>query len=195
MTSIVLIPWAQTDWGESGRLATRTPLPLNETGARQAVAWANALAGRELAAVYCGEEPNARETAKVLAERAEVRLKEISGLEEIDVGLWEGLTAEQVESRFPKLYKRWVEDPVSVCPPHGEPVGQACERVVEAVLRITRKHKGATVGIVLGPIALAATRSHLEHGRPDRLHQLKADQPIWYRIADGRAERVPAGIG
>jgi broad specificity phosphatase PhoE len=193
MTSIVLVPWGQTDWGEAGRMSTRTPMPLNESGNRQAVEWANDLAGRELAAVYCGDDPVSVAMGKLVAKRAEVRLKQTSGLDEIDVGLWEGLTSQEVEARFPKLYKRWVEEPASVCPPNGEPVGEACERVVETVHRIARKHHGGTVAIVLGPIALAATRARLELGQANGMHQMKSDGPIWYRIADGTSKPVPAG--
>ena len=191
MTSIVLVPWAKTEWGEAGRLSARTPLPLSENGSREVAEWADALAGRELEAVYCGNDPTSRATAQVLADRAEVRLKVTPGLEEIDVGLWEGLTAEQVESRFPKLFKRWVEDPASICPPNGEPVAEACQRIMESIQQITRKAKGSAMAIVLGPIAFAATRSQLEGGQAARLHQMTADQPIWYRVGDG--EELPVG--
>ena len=191
MTSIVLVPWAKTDWGEAGRLATRTPLPLSENGSRQIAEWANALAGRELQAVYCGDDPVSRATAQVLAERAEVRLKTTPDLGEIDIGLWEGLTTEQVQARFPKLFKRWVEDPASICPPNGEPVAQACERIMESIQQFARKNRGAAVAIVLGPIALAATRSKFERGLANWLHEMKADQPVWYRVGDG--EELPVG--
>ena len=49
MTSVVLIPWAETDWSSQGRLAANTPLALNQTGRRRALDWANELASRELA--------------------------------------------------------------------------------------------------------------------------------------------------
>jgi broad specificity phosphatase PhoE len=169
----------------------RTPLPLSDNGSRELAEWANALAGRELRAVYCGDDPTSQATGKVLAQRAEVRLKVTSGLAEVDVGLWEGLTDEQVESRFPKLFKRWVEDPASVCPPNGEPVAQACTRVMDSVHRIARKHRGSSVAVILGPLAMAATRSQLERGQTGDLHEMKTDQPVWYRVGDG--EELPVG--
>jgi len=190
MISIVLVPWGLTEWGASGRLATRTPLPLSREGAQQAVQWANELAGRELAAIYCGDEPTSRETAALLAERAEVRPKPLTELAEVDLGLWEGLTYAQVESRFPKIYRRWMEDPAAVRPPDGEGLGPASERINQALERIARKHKGSTVGVVLGPIALAVARSHLERGGPGHMHRMKTDQPVWYRLDDGVYEPV-----
>ncbi|MHC4064772.1 MAG: histidine phosphatase family protein [Planctomycetota bacterium] len=195
MISIVLVPWGLTEWGASGRLATRTPLPLSQEGAEQAVQWANELAGRELAAVYCGDEHTARETAELMAQRAEVRLKTQPGLEEVDHGLWEGLTMAQVESRFPKIYRRWVEDPTSVCPPEGEPLKDASDRLKRSLEQIARKYKGGAVAIVLGPVALALTRCHLEDNQPEQMHQMKAEQPVWYRLNDGVYEPVQAASG
>ena len=188
MTSMVLVPWALTDWGHDGRLATRTPLPLNTAGQQQAAQWGNELAGRELVAVYCGDEPTARETARQVAERAEVRLRQLPGLEEVDVGLWEGLTYAQVEDRFPKIYRRWIDNPASVCPPDGECLDAANERLSDALERIARKHKGSTVAVVLGPIALAVTRCRLEGADSTRFHEMKANEPVWYRMADDRAQ-------
>ena len=192
MTSLVLVPWGLTDWGAAGRLATRTPMPLNVVGQQQAAQWGNELAGRELVAVYCGAEPTARETARQVAERAEVRLRQLPGLEEVDVGLWEGLTYAQVEGRFPKIYRRWADDPASVCPPEGEYLDAAAERLQQALERITRKHKGGAVAVVLGPIALALTRCHLERAKPKEFHQMKSGEPVWYRMADGTFEPAHA---
>ena len=192
MTSMVLVPWGLTDWGQAGRLAGRTPLPLNLAGQQQAAQWGNELAGRELVAVYCGDEPTARETAQKVAERAEVRPRQLSGLGEVDVGLWEGLTYAQVESRFPKIYRRWVEDPASVCPPEGESLDTASARLQQALERIAGKHKGSAVAIVLGPIALALARCHLERARSKQFHQMKAGEPVWYRMVDEWFEPAPA---
>ncbi|HUU85703.1 MAG TPA: histidine phosphatase family protein [Phycisphaerae bacterium] len=192
MTSLVLVPWGLTDWGQAGRLAARTPLPLNATGQQQAAQWGNELAGRELVAVYCGDDPTARETAKSVAARSEVRLRQVRGLEEVDLGLWEGLTYAQVESRFPKIYRRWIEDPASVCPPDGECLDAAAERLQQTLDRIARKHKGSTVAIVLGPVALALARCHLERADSGRFHRMKADEPIWYRMVDGWFEPAQA---
>ncbi len=191
MTSIVLVPWAKTDWGEQGRLTTHTPLPLSENGSRQVADWANSLAGRELGVVFCGKEPTSQATGRVLADRSEVRLKVTPDLNEIDIGLWEGLTAEEIEARFPKLFKRWAEDPGSICPPNGEPVAKACLRIQQSIDQIAGKNKGAAVAVVLGPIALAATRSRLERGGADWMHEMQTDQPVWYRIGDG--ETLTAG--
>lgn len=184
MTSVAFVPWAQTDWGEAGRFATRTPLPINSTGVEQATQWANGLAGRELAAIYAGDEPAAQQTGAVLAERSEVKLRTVQSLQEVDLGLWEGLTPAQIEARFPKLYRRWAEDPASICPPDGESVDEAGQRLDQALRKIAGKHKGGAVAVVVGPISLAIMRSRLEDDSPVHIVGQPVESPIWYRLGD-----------
>jgi probable phosphoglycerate mutase len=182
MTSLVLIPWGATDWSIAGRLNARTPLPLNRDGRRVAVRWANELASRELAAVYCGGEKAAVQTAEVVATRSEVPRRGLDDLNEVDIGLWEGLTEMQIRDRFPRLYKRWEEQPDRVCPPDGENLAQAADRLREAIARIAHKHKNDTVGVVLGPLSYALARCSLERRNFGELRVLKPGGPVWYEL-------------
>ena len=79
----------------------------------------------------------------------------------------------------------------SVCPPDGEYLDAAAERLQEALERIARKHKGGAVAVVLGPIALALTRCHLERAKPKEFHQMKSGEPVWYRMVDEWFEPSP----
>ncbi len=185
MTSMVLIPWGATLWSTAGRLNARTPLPLTKDGRRLAVNWANELASRELAAVYCGGEKAAVQTADVVAARSEVPRRGLDDLNEVDVGLWEGLTEMQIRDRFPRLFKRWEEQPDCVCPPDGESLAHAADRLREAIARIAHKHKNGTVGVVLGPLSFALARCSLEQRSFGELRGLKPGGPVWYELEPG----------
>jgi len=181
-----------TDWSAEQRLASRTPLPLNAEGLKQGLAWANELAGRDLSTVCCGDEPNSRRVAELVADRAEVRLRPMEELREVDVGLWEGLTPAQIEERYPRIYRRWLEDPTAASPPEAEPFADAVERIRGGLDRIIRKHRDHAVAVVLGPLALAVARCHLEHAEVSELHRFRPSQPdlgiagseapIWYKL-------------
>jgi probable phosphoglycerate mutase len=186
MTSVVLIPWGATEWSRDGRLNARTPLPLTRDGRRRAQNWANELASRELAAVYCGVEKTAVQTAEVVAASSEVPRKGLDDLNEVDVGLWEGLTEPQIRNRFPRLYKTWEDQPDAVCPPDGESLAAAARRVKQAIARIAHKHKNDTVGVVLGPLSFALARCSLERRSFGELRGLMPGEPVWYEL-DPRA--------
>ena len=191
MTSLVLIPWASTGWQASGRLASRTPLPLSDEGRAQAAAWGDALAARELVTLYSSEEQSSMETASLVVERSEAKRKYTEALDEIDFGLWEGLTETQLSDRFPKLFKTWVEDPRSVSIPDGEELGKAAARIKAALRQIVKKHRNGAVGVVLGPTVLALGRCELEQVPLGRLREFVVHEPVWYEL-DSSGKRATA---
>ena len=180
MSSIILIPWAQTDWSVSGRLFAQTPLSLNEAGSAQAKTWGEQLQEKRLTMLFASDEQTSRETAEAIAKPARIRVKVLDGLEEVDFGLWEGLSEQQLKSRFPKTYKRWCEDPAAVCPPDGEELPEAAERIAAAVRKAARKAGESTAGIVLGPVACALARCALEGAELSILRTKLTNEPIWY---------------
>ena len=180
MSSLILIPWAQTDWSISGRLFAQTPLSLNEAGSAQARVWGEQLQEKRLSMLFASDEQTSRETAEAIAKPAKIRVKVLDGLEEVDFGLWEGLSEQQLKNRFPKTYKRWCEDPAAVCPPDGEELPEAAERIAAAVRKIARKAGDTTAGIVLGPIACAIARCALEGAELSVLRAMLTNEPVWY---------------
>jgi broad specificity phosphatase PhoE len=188
MTAIALIPWGENDWTKTDRFASRTPLPLIDPGVDQVRQWADQLAGRELTVVYSGTEASSAMTAEIVARRSEVKHRAADELNEVDLGLWEGLTREQVEARFPKLFRCWVDDPETVHLPQGEPMIDAWERLTEKLDRLMRKHREGTVAVVLGPIALSMARCYLEGVPMSEFTEHVACEPVWYHC---NGEKVP----
>jgi broad specificity phosphatase PhoE len=118
----------------------------------------------------------------VIGKRLKIRAKTAEGLEEIDLGLWEGLTQDEMKKRFAKAYKQWKDDPTSIRPPEGEALAVAGERLGEALHRLSRKHHNSCFALVLGPLALAAVRCQLEGRGYDSFWELHANEPVKYLI-------------
>ena len=191
MASLYLIPWAGTAWSEACRLAGRTALPLSEAGAENARRWAEQLQSAELAFVFSSDEPTSTEVATIIAERAGATHKLLAGLVELDVGLWDGLTEDELNRRYPKIFKKWQSDPASVSPPEGEPADQAYERLARSMERLTQKYAGRHVAVVLGPVALALVRCWIESVELAKAGSLASDGPLRYEWAE---RRVPAAV-
>lgn len=189
MTWLTLIPWATTEWQSSGRLASRTPLPLSQEGRTQADSWGRTMAERGLSTVYSSKNQTGIETAELVARSAEMRVKQSSELAEIDLGLWEGLTEQQLVSRYPKLFKKWQLDPASVAIPDGESFEEAGERLGSKLRQLIKKNREKAAGVVLGPLALAVGRCELEGVPLDRLRELMSNEPVWYEF-DASGKRV-----
>jgi broad specificity phosphatase PhoE len=154
MTRILLIPCGKTFWTEQGRLSGAADMPLSRQGHQDAQQCARKIAAcGTLQVIYTGTGQAEKETLEVLAELLGVKTKVLEGLDEPDMGLWEGLTAQDLQQRSPKAYKQLAEQPTKVIPPSGEPLQEALSRLTEAIDRVCEKHKTGTVGLVVGPLA------------------------------------------
>jgi broad specificity phosphatase PhoE len=154
MTRILLIPCGKTFWTEQGRLSGAADMPLSRQGFQDAQECARKLSAAGVPQViYTGRGQAEKETLAVMAKSLNVKTKVLEGLEEPDMGLWEGLTAQDLQQRSPKAYKQLSEQPSKVIPPSGEPLEEAIGRLVKCIDRVCEKHKTGTVGLVVGPLA------------------------------------------
>jgi broad specificity phosphatase PhoE len=162
MAKLILISAAQTDWRAQGRLSGDADLPLNEIGHRQALADAQAIAGLHPTVIHCGPEQATRQTALIIANELHMRARSEKELRELDLGHWEGLTTEDFQDRFAKVYRQWRQEPMSVEPPEGEAVSVAAARLTERTGKILKRHSGKPVALVLGQFASAILRCEME---------------------------------
>jgi broad specificity phosphatase PhoE len=157
VTRLLLIPAAPTPWDLEGRLGGNPTLPLEADGE---IAIRDALKSipNDVAAVYTFRGSAACEqAARLVAKHFNCRLRDEPLLEPVSMGLWQGLTRDEVRRRFPSVVAQWDDDPLSVQPPEGESIPAAAERFDRALRKILRRRKGETAALVLRPIAFQIT--------------------------------------
>ncbi len=140
MGSIYLVRHGETDWNKDGRFRGRENLALNEKGLKQAEALANFFEFREISAVYSSSLVRARQTAEVIAKRKGLPVQIDKGFIDVDYGDWQGLKLEEIEERFPLVYKQWLENPEDFTFPGGDSVQVVSKRTAEALVGLARKH-------------------------------------------------------
>ena len=105
-------------------------------------------------AVYASPGQSSIETAERLCEAWGLRYKLVELLQNIDLGLWQGLLFEEVKHKQPKVFRQWQEYPETVCPPEGEMLQAARERIEPFLSKIYKKYKnGVVVVVVPDPVA------------------------------------------
>ncbi len=188
MTTLVLIPSGQTTWQEEGRMVGSADLPLSDTGRQQVAAWADQLKELPLDFLYAGTNEQISETVKLLGSTLKIKSKLLDSLDEISVGLWQGLHTDQIKQRYPKAWKQWQQQPQTVCPPEGEMLRQAQQRLQTAIDKILNKHHGKTIGLVLGPLALAVIRVSRQGSTADQIWPMSQQPLDWhkYQISDSQ---------
>jgi glucosyl-3-phosphoglycerate phosphatase len=208
---LVLWRHGRTEWNASGRFQGQLDPPLDEVGRSQAIRAAPHLVASgldpEQTVVVSSDLSRAAETAATLTALLGVPLRLDARLREHGMGVWEGLTREEVGERYPEQLADWMaghpvrgrggEDPATVAdravaaladlPPARVAVvvthGGTAGRLVERLLGIDPDHRR-----VLGPLGNCAWSELSLHG--DRWRLIRHNSSVLQLPAvDGPAPR------
>ncbi len=145
---LFVIRHGETAWSRERRFAGSRDVPLVEEGLRQCEAVARALAGSFVGAVYASPLARARASAEVIARPHRLAVQIAPAFREMAFGDWEGLTREEVASRFPETYAQWRSAPHVLRVAGAETLAQVAERVRSGVQELLAAHEGQTVALV-----------------------------------------------
>ncbi|HEY2827933.1 MAG TPA: histidine phosphatase family protein [Pirellulales bacterium] len=163
MVQIILLRPGRTDYDHQSRIQGVLDIPLSETGRQEAAGTAEKLQVYIPKALYCAPTRSAEETATIIGEKLQLKPKTIERLQNVNLGLWQGLLVEEVRLKQPKVYKQWQEHPETIQPPEGEMLAAATERAMEAIEKLVRKHRSGTMALVI-PEPLASLIQHRIQG-------------------------------
>ena len=129
---LYIIRHGQTDWNIAKKIQGRQDIPLNERGHFQAQCLGKAMENRPITAVFSSPQIRAMETAIAVASPAGVPVIPVRDLMEINYGVWEGKTEEELFRDDRALYEAWWSHPAETAPPEGESINQVNERCRQA---------------------------------------------------------------
>jgi broad specificity phosphatase PhoE len=158
MCQVVLIRPGATIYDEQNRVQGVLDIPLSERGqgevARMAQKLVRSQDGSPLSALYCGPGENVVRTAEIVGKALGIRPKRIDEFRNLDQGLWQGLQIDEIRRRNTKLFRQWIDDPETICPPQGETVASAMGRIKAAFRPLLKRHQDEPIGLVVGePLA------------------------------------------
>lgn len=188
MLTIYLIRAGDTEYDGQGRIQGTLDIPLSADGRNQVEAAAQELAAERppITALYTGPCQSVRQTAEAVGEQLHLKPKKLTSLANLDHGLWQGMLVEEVRSNQPKVYKKWQETPDAVCPPEGETLSAARERLAKAIAKLVKKHKQRVIALVLPNPLAAVLQSELSKQKLcDLWHIEQEDTRLWEKIEYG----------
>ena len=134
---------------------------------------------------------SAQQTAHLIAEKLGVKIRKLEGMQNVNHGLWQGMAVEDVRRKQPKVYRQWQEQPENVCPPEGEMISDAEQRIVAAMSRLLRRHKDGVIGVVLAePLASLVRHFFRQDDRGDLWKALESHGQ--WEVVDVQFPKVPA---
>ena len=147
--TFVLARHAQTVWHAENRYAgSSSDIDLTADGRSQVDALARWAGRRGLDAVVSSPVRRALETARPCARSAGRDLRVEEDLRELDFGVAEGRTLDELARTDPDVVARFREDPVGSPFPGAEPPERAAGRSAGALRRLAVEHGGDVVLVV-----------------------------------------------
>ncbi|MEY4186126.1 MAG: Phosphoserine phosphatase 1 [Planctomycetota bacterium] len=166
MSTIVLIRAGCTDYEDAHRLLGNLSVPLNARGTGQIREIVQRLQQQQvsLEVILTSPENPASGTAHEVARAfPRLKVKQLEELRNVNQGLWQGLPENDVRRRFPRFFRSGKEDPTAICPPEGETLSDACQRLESVLCRALRRYR---VFAVVAPEPLASViRCTVQHRR------------------------------
>lgn len=148
-SQVLLIRPGATDFDDQGRIKGTLDMPMSDRGRQQVNLLAEELAGFSLGTIYTAPCESARETAQQIAEGRDLRIKVIDAFRNVDHGLWHGKLIEEVRRNHPRVYRQGQDSPSEICPPGGESIRDARDRVAKAIRKVMRKSGSEVIAIVI----------------------------------------------
>jgi probable phosphoglycerate mutase len=164
MVQLILIRSGSTDYDLQYRIQGTLDIPLSEAGQKEAAQAIDGLRPYVPKALYCCPGRSSQETAAIIGKALRLKPKSLDRLQNINLGLWQGMLVDEVRRKQPKVYKQWQEHPETVHPPDGETLAAVVERVDEALEKLARKHRNGVAAIIV-PEPLASIVRHRIEGK------------------------------
>ena len=183
MLQILLIRPGTTEYDQQGRVQGTLDIPLCEDGRQEVEALLGQVKDQPIAAIYTSPLQSAQQTADAIGATLDLKVKTLDNLQNLDHGLWQGMLVSDVKTKQPKVYRQWQEQPETVCPPQGETLCSAKQRVQAVLAKLLKKHKADGVFALVAPEPLASVIRHVvRHDDWGDLWQCCAGRAKWELI-------------
>lgn len=147
-TRLYLVRHGQVADGHTHLYHGHNDIHLSPRGVEQLERLARQLEGAPLAAVYASDLTRAREGAQVLCRGRELEPVIVPEFREINFGVWEGLSFEEIAARYPEELQARFLDLESFRIPGGESLMDVRRRALPRLRELVQQHPGQAVALV-----------------------------------------------
>ena len=145
MTRIYLIRHCEAIGNIKKMFQGLSDFDITELGSRQLKALEKRFESIHIDRVLSSPLLRTRKTANAIIGKRSLQLEIEEGLIELNGGVIEGRTYDEIYATFPEFKDMWQNHPEDVAPENGETMLHAYDRIWNTVLRIASENKGKTV--------------------------------------------------
>lgn len=145
--NLIVLRHGQTSFNRENRYLGSLDPALNDVGIAQAHSLTQNLSIQPTA-VICSPLLRARQTAEILCTHLGITPEIDPSFRERDVGVYEGLTQQEAQERFPELWAKNVTRLWHEAPPNGESIAEVAHRVHAGINQLSARFAESTVLLV-----------------------------------------------
>jgi probable phosphoglycerate mutase len=147
-TQVIIVRHGETEWNLRFVRQGHLDSPLTARGLAQAKALAERLSLERFSKLYSSDLGRAVQTAQVIADVTGHEILMDARLRERHLGIFQGLSGEQIRERFPQEYHFHRTLGPTYVIPDGESVEQQVARNIAYLTELAEKHVGETIVVV-----------------------------------------------
>lgn len=145
---LIAIRHGETQWNAEQRVQGHLDSALTQRGIGQSRALAVRLSRERFSVLYSSDLGRAMRTAEIISELTRTPIIRESGLRERNMGIFEGLTKNEMARRFPVEYSDYQRVGHGYRIPQGESGQDRFERSIRVLTEIASRHPGGAIAAV-----------------------------------------------
>lgn len=148
MRQLFLVRHGETQWNVEEKTQGRQDSPLTAEGIQQGKMLANYLKKFNIDSIYCSPLKRAVDTGNLIREALGVPIQYKEDLMELNFGIWEGLTAKEIEASYPTELEIWHQHPQQWEIQKGESLTIGLQRVTRCIEEILAQDPAERILII-----------------------------------------------
>ncbi len=145
MTNIYIVRHCEAEGNVKRMFQGLTDLDITELGVKQLKALEERFSAIHIDRVIASPLIRTRKTAKAIIGEKSIPLEIDEGLIELNGGIIEGKTFDEIHINFPDFQDMWQNHPEDFAPENGETMVEAYDRIWNTVFKIAKENRGKTV--------------------------------------------------
>lgn len=147
-TRVYLIRHGQVAGFDQPRYNGHNDVALTDYGVGQYHDLKERLSAKKIAACYSSDLSRCTIGAGIICKPISIKPILNSKLRELNIGIWEGLTWQDIQARWPEQWQARLADLVNYRVPQGENLLDVAARVMPVMEEIVERHRGEEVLVV-----------------------------------------------
>ncbi len=148
-TRVYLMRHGEVVNGGEKRYNGHIDIDITQNGVEQMHRLGRTLVGKPLAAVYSSDLIRSKKGAEIIAGRLNLTVSPMRELRERGIGVWEGLTVDEIKGRYPAEFTAWRTDLLNYRPPGGECLLDVQDRILPVFQNLVSQHAGQEIAMLL----------------------------------------------